>query len=169
VTRNSARTRADDFLDPDDRTLFPRLDDIQTGELAAAAESVSLAAGEILFEQGQHDTPFYVVRSGAIDIFDRRPEGVRYFTQCRAGTFIGDIAVLTGEPTIAAGAAAEPTALLISGGLAGLGGTTGAVISGVLTDLASWRWIFYINIPVFTPVLRRATDPTRSSRQRPGR
>lgn len=36
----------------------------------------------------------------------------------------------------------------IWGGLAGLGGTTGAVISGVLTDAASWRWIFYINVPV---------------------
>jgi EmrB/QacA subfamily drug resistance transporter len=38
----------------------------------------------------------------------------------------------------------------IWGGLAGLGGTTGAVISGVITDLASWRWIFYINVPVAT-------------------
>jgi EmrB/QacA subfamily drug resistance transporter len=39
-------------------------------------------------------------------------------------------------------------ALGIWGGLAGLGGTTGAVISGVLTDVASWRLIFYINLPV---------------------
>jgi EmrB/QacA subfamily drug resistance transporter len=39
-------------------------------------------------------------------------------------------------------------ALGIWGGLAGLGGTTGTVISGVLTDLASWRWIFYINVPI---------------------
>lgn len=39
-------------------------------------------------------------------------------------------------------------ALGIWGGLAGLGGTTGAVISGALTDLATWRWIFFINIPV---------------------
>jgi MFS family permease len=36
----------------------------------------------------------------------------------------------------------------IWGGLAGLGGTTGAVTSGVLTDVPSWRWIFYINVPV---------------------
>lgn len=36
----------------------------------------------------------------------------------------------------------------IWGGIAALAGTTGTVISGVLTDLAQWRWIFFINIPV---------------------
>jgi EmrB/QacA subfamily drug resistance transporter len=40
------------------------------------------------------------------------------------------------------------TALGIWGGLAGLAGVSGVVISGVLTDLASWRWIFYINVPI---------------------
>jgi EmrB/QacA subfamily drug resistance transporter len=39
-------------------------------------------------------------------------------------------------------------ALGLWGGIAGLGGTTGTVISGVLVDLASWRWIFFINLPV---------------------
>lgn len=36
----------------------------------------------------------------------------------------------------------------IWGGIAALAGTSGTVISGVLTDLAAWRWIFFINVPV---------------------
>jgi EmrB/QacA subfamily drug resistance transporter len=39
-------------------------------------------------------------------------------------------------------------ALGIWGGITGLGGVSGTIISGVLTDFASWRWIFYINVPV---------------------
>lgn len=39
-------------------------------------------------------------------------------------------------------------ALGVWGGLAGLGGTTGTVISGALTGLASWRWVFFVNLPV---------------------
>jgi EmrB/QacA subfamily drug resistance transporter len=39
-------------------------------------------------------------------------------------------------------------ALGIWGGIAGLGGTTGTVISGVLVNFASWRWIFFINLPI---------------------
>jgi EmrB/QacA subfamily drug resistance transporter len=39
-------------------------------------------------------------------------------------------------------------ALGVWSALAGAGGATGALLGGVLTDLASWRWIFFINIPV---------------------
>ncbi|MFI7672215.1 MFS transporter [Actinophytocola sp. NPDC049390] len=39
-------------------------------------------------------------------------------------------------------------ALGVWGGIAGLGGTAGLVISGALTGLTSWRWIFLINLPV---------------------
>src|SRR5215475_6418647 len=111
ASRGAAPERVDDFLDPDDPTLFPRLTEAQIAQLAVTADHWLLAPGEALFEQGQRETPFFVVRAGAVDIFDQRPEGRRYFTQCRAGTFIGDIAVFTGEPTIAAGAA-EPTDVL---------------------------------------------------------
>lgn len=36
----------------------------------------------------------------------------------------------------------------IWGSVAVLGGTSGLVISGALTGLASWRWIFFINAPI---------------------
>lgn len=44
-------------------------------------------------------------------------------------------------------------ALGIWGGLTGLGGAMGMILSGLLTDLASWRVIFYINVPVTLLVL----------------
>lgn len=43
---------------------------------------------------------------------------------------------------------ARAKALGVWSALAGAGGATGALLGGVLTDLASWRWIFFINIPV---------------------
>ena len=55
---------------------------------------------------------------------------------------LGLIAVLFPDPI------ERMKALGMWGGIAGLGGTSGTVISGVLVDLADWRWIFFINLPV---------------------
>src|SRR4051812_30933613 len=63
-------------------------------------------------------------------------------------------------------------ALGIWGGIAGLGGTTGTVISGVLTDLASWRWIFFVNLPVAIfalLVVPRLVNESRMVRERHAR
>ena len=39
-------------------------------------------------------------------------------------------------------------ALGVWGGLAGLGGTLGVVLGGVVIDALSWRWVFLVNVPV---------------------
>jgi MFS family permease len=59
-------------------------------------------------------------------------------------------------------------ALGIWGGIAGLGGTMGLVISGALTGLTSWRWIFLINLPVVLlalALLPRLVPESRTTRQ----
>jgi EmrB/QacA subfamily drug resistance transporter len=59
-------------------------------------------------------------------------------------------------------------ALGIWGGIAGLGGTSGTVISGFLTDLASWRWIFLINVPVAVAALLIVPGLVTESRMKQG-
>jgi thioredoxin reductase (NADPH) len=105
--------RVSGFLDPDDPVLFPRLTPAQIEELAARGETVSLSPGDVLFEQAQRDTPFFVVLEGAIDVIDRQPDGDRYFTQCHPGTFAADISMFTGEPTLARGVIAEESSILV--------------------------------------------------------
>jgi thioredoxin reductase (NADPH) len=112
LSQYTSPTPVDGFLDPDDPTLFPRLTAAQIEQLAQRAEKLSLSPGEVLFEQGQRETPFYVVLSGAIDIIDRQPDGDHYFTQCQPGTFAADISMFTGEPTLARGVIAEPSSIL---------------------------------------------------------
>jgi thioredoxin reductase (NADPH) len=112
VSEYTPPTPVEGFLDPDDPTLFPRLTAAQIAKLAERAETLSLSPGEVLFEQGQRDTPFYVVLSGAIDIIDRQPDGDHYFTQCQPGTFAADISMFTGEPTLARGVIAEESSIL---------------------------------------------------------
>ncbi|MGP4014643.1 MFS transporter [Saccharopolyspora sp. 5N708] len=60
-------------------------------------------------------------------------------------------------------------ALGLNGALMSAGFTTGAILGGVLTDLLSWRWAFFINVPVALVVLVIAPAVIRESRpqQRP--
>ncbi|GAB2843127.1 MFS transporter [Actinocorallia aurea] len=58
-------------------------------------------------------------------------------------------------------------ALGLNGALMSAGFTTGAVLGGVLTDLLSWRWAFFINVPVAVAVL--LTAPAVIAESRPAR
>jgi MFS family permease len=56
-------------------------------------------------------------------------------------------------------------ALGLNGALMAAGFTTGAILGGVLTDVLSWRWAFFINVPVAAVVLLVA--PTVLAESRP--
>lgn len=55
-------------------------------------------------------------------------------------------------------------ALGLNGALMSAGFTTGAILGGVLTDLLSWRWAFFINVPVALAVLLIAPGVIKESR-----
>ncbi|MFC4586052.1 MFS transporter [Sphaerisporangium corydalis] len=55
-------------------------------------------------------------------------------------------------------------ALGLNGALMAAGFTTGAILGGVLTDLLSWRWAFFVNVPVAALVTTVAPAVLRESR-----
>jgi thioredoxin reductase (NADPH) len=65
--------------------------------------------GEVLYEHAVRDAPFYVIDQGRVEFIDRKPGKDVYVAEADSRTFIGDIAAFTGEPTISACVAVEPT------------------------------------------------------------
>jgi thioredoxin reductase (NADPH) len=101
--------RSDRFPDLSDEVLFPRLSDGKLQWLAKRGRSLSFEPGDVLYEHGERDAPFYVIESGLVEFVDRKPGKDVYIANADSRTYIGDIAAFTGEPTISACVAAEPT------------------------------------------------------------
>jgi thioredoxin reductase (NADPH) len=105
--------RSDRFPDLGDEVLFPRLSDAKLAWLAERGERRTFQPGEVLYEHAVRDAPFYVIERGLVEFVDRKPGKDVYIAQADARTFIGDIAAFTGEPTISACVAVEPTDVIM--------------------------------------------------------
>jgi thioredoxin reductase (NADPH) len=107
------RVKAEFFADLADPVIFPRLSEAKIEQLAARGQRRVYEKDELLFEHGQRDAPFFVIERGLVDIIDRRPNEELWFARMDGGTFIGDVSMFTGEPTLAAGVAVEPTSTIV--------------------------------------------------------
>jgi len=103
------RIRAEQFPDLDDEVMYPRLSDAKLARLAEKGTRRSFEAGEVLYEAGVRDAPFFVIERGRVNMIDRKPGKEIWVEEADKGTFLGDIATFTGEPATAACVAAEPT------------------------------------------------------------
>ena len=104
--------RSERFPDLDDEVLFPRLSDAKLEWLAERGQRRTFQPGEVLYEHAVRDAPFYVIEHGRVEFVDRKPGKDVYVAQADSRTFIGDIAAFTGEPTISACVAVEPTEVI---------------------------------------------------------
>jgi thioredoxin reductase (NADPH) len=101
--------RSEEFPDLADEVFFPRLSDAKLAWLAKRGRRRTIAPGEVLYEHAVRDAPFFVIERGLVEFIDRKPGKDVYIAQADGRTFIGDIAVFTGEPTISACVAVEST------------------------------------------------------------
>ena len=107
--------RSERFPDLADEVLFPRLSDAKLVWLAKRGTRRRFEPGEVLYEHAERDAPFYVVERGLVEFIDRKPGKDVYVAQADGRTYIGDIAAFTGEPTISACVAVEPTDVIVFG------------------------------------------------------
>ncbi|HEY2055959.1 MAG TPA: FAD-dependent oxidoreductase [Solirubrobacterales bacterium] len=107
--------RAEPFPDQDDEVVYPRLSEAKLHwlEKKKGGERRSFEAGEVLYEHAVRDAPFFVLLSGRVEFVDRKPGKDVHVAAATAHTYIGDIAAFTGEPTISAAVAVEPTEALV--------------------------------------------------------
>jgi len=99
----------------DDPVAFPVLDAIELGRLEAVGSRRPVSAGEYLFHEGDPASDFYVVLSGAVDIFMRTEGADRLVTHHVPGRFVGELNLLTGQRTIVSAVVAEPGEVLVVG------------------------------------------------------
>jgi thioredoxin reductase (NADPH) len=102
--------RTESFPDLADEVIYPRLSEAKLAWLSEhGGVRKSFEPGDVLYEHAVRDAPFFVIERGLVEFVDRKPGKDVHIAQADGGTFIGDIAVFTGEPTISACVAVEPT------------------------------------------------------------
>jgi thioredoxin reductase (NADPH) len=83
--------------------VFPLLTEQQIDRVRALSKVRPVKAGEILFEPGDSDVPFYVILSGEMEIVQPELRGERLIVRHGAGSFTGEITMISGRRSLVRG------------------------------------------------------------------
>ena len=83
--------------------VFPTLTAEQIDRIRPLSKVRKVKAGEILFEPGDGDVPFFVILSGSLDIVQPDRQGERLIVRHEAGSFTGEITMISGRLSLARG------------------------------------------------------------------
>src|SRR5438874_1902339 len=84
---------------------FPTLDADQIDRFRDAGHERAFHTGEILFEQGEASSKFFVVLEGSIEVVHPSATGEHLITVHEPGGFTGEMTVLAGTRTLVRGRA----------------------------------------------------------------
>lgn len=89
--------------------------DLELEEMLPVLKSVSLKAGEVLFQEGEASNEIYLIRDGRMEICKGASSGDATFVIAEAGRgeVFGELAFLDGSPRSAMVRAADDTALVV--------------------------------------------------------
>jgi thioredoxin reductase (NADPH) len=87
---------------------FPTLTAEQINRIRPLSKVRRVEAGEILFEPGDSDIPFFVVLSGTLDIVQPDRQGERLIVKHEAGSFTGEITMISGRLSLVRGRVTAP-------------------------------------------------------------
>ncbi|SDZ34551.1 thioredoxin reductase (NADPH) [Amycolatopsis xylanica] len=97
---------------PDTSGAFPRLTDEQIRALGEAGERRPVRAGEVLYEQGDRPSEFFVILSGKVAVTEGTGDDVKVVRVHGPRRFLGELGLLEGQPAFVGAVAAGPGEML---------------------------------------------------------
>lgn len=91
----------------------PRLASADLQEMAGFGEEQSLAEGELLFEAGEANQDLHLVLEGLVELFRPEAGGEIPVSTFAAGSFIGELSLLTGQRRVLSARVAEPARIAV--------------------------------------------------------
>jgi thioredoxin reductase (NADPH) len=82
---------------------FPQLTPAQVGRIRAFGRVRKVEVGEVLFEPGDGNVPFFALLSGELEIIQLDVQGERTLTTHKSGGFTGEMSLISGRGALARG------------------------------------------------------------------